>query len=88
MQQRFALALESEAPDLFLELAELMPSAQQRMALLEAAQQAGWRIAGNTQPLSSQVRRVFMWPYSSNLMGQGGYSLGFMGDPGRVLIGS
>ena len=64
LQQRFALALESEAPDLFLELAELMPSAQQRSALLEAAQQAGWRAAG-MKPLSTQVQTVSQQSLSS-----------------------
>ena len=34
-----------------------MPSAQQRSALLEAAQQAGWRAAG-MKPLSTQVQTV------------------------------
>lgn len=42
LQQRFALALDAEAPGMFLELAQLLPSAQQRSDLLAAAQQAGW----------------------------------------------
>ncbi len=42
LQQRFALALDTEAQGMFLELAELLPSPEQRSQLLQAAQQAGW----------------------------------------------
>lgn len=42
LQQQFALAFQGQAPSLFLELAELLPSDKQRAALLAAAAQAGW----------------------------------------------
>ena len=85
------LALESEAPDLFLELAELMPSAQQRSALLEAAQQAGWR-AASTKPLSTQVQAVSRQSPTSfiPLTPQAQCAMASRRDPGelRVLKGS
>ncbi len=48
LQQRFALALDAEAPGMFLELAELLPSPEQRSELLQAAQQAGWTAAAGS----------------------------------------
>lgn len=44
LQQQFALAFKSLAPDLFLELAELLPSPHQRAQLLSAASRAGWAL--------------------------------------------
>ena len=44
LQQQFALAFQSQAPSLFLELAELLPSPQQRTQLLTAASRAGWAL--------------------------------------------
>ncbi len=44
LQQQFALAFQSQAPSLFLELAELLPSPQQRAQLLSAASRAGWAL--------------------------------------------
>ena len=48
LQQRFALALNAEAPGMFLELAELLPSPEKRAQLLQAAQQAGWAASAGT----------------------------------------
>lgn len=42
LQQRFALAFKGQAPELFVELAQLLPSQQQRSQLLGAAAAAGW----------------------------------------------
>ena len=43
LQQQFALAFQGgSARELFLELAELLPSAEQRSQLLRAAEAAGW----------------------------------------------
>ncbi len=42
LQQQFALAFQSQASSLFLELAELLPSPQQRAQLLSAASRAEW----------------------------------------------
>ena len=43
LQQQFALAFQGEAArELYLELAELLPSAEQRSQLLRAAEAAGW----------------------------------------------
>ena len=42
LQQQFALAFQSQASSYFLELAELLPSPQQRAQLLSAASSAGW----------------------------------------------
>ena len=48
LQQRFALSLDAEAPEMFLELAQLLPSQEQRSQLLRAAQQAGWTADAGT----------------------------------------
>jgi hypothetical protein len=42
LQQRFALAFKGEARQLFLDLAQLLPSQEQRTQLLSAAAAAGW----------------------------------------------
>lgn len=42
LQQRFALAFKGEARQLFLDLAQLLPSQLQRAQLLSAAAAAGW----------------------------------------------
>lgn len=44
LQQQFALAFQSQAPSLFLELAELLPSPHQRAQLITAASRAGWAL--------------------------------------------
>lgn len=42
LQQQFALAFQSQASTFYLELAELLPSPEQRAQLLSAASRAGW----------------------------------------------
>ena len=42
LQQCFALAFKAQAPELFVELAQLVPASQQRSQLLSAAAAAGW----------------------------------------------
>lgn len=68
-----------------------MPSAQQRLALLEAAQQAGWR-AASMKPLSTQVQTVSRQPPTSfiPLTPQAQCTMASIRNPGelRVLKGS
>ena len=54
LQQRFALSLDAEAPGMFLELADLLTSQEQRSELLLAAQQAGWTNGAGTAGAEAQ----------------------------------
>jgi len=79
LQQQFALAFQSQAPALFLELADILPSEKQRSELLQAATKAGW-----TSDMSKiHVSFSDLIPHETCLLAQAGSRGAVSGLPER-----